>query len=376
MKKMKVLGMSIALFTMSLAACGNQAETADVAAETTESVETKSGETSETTQTDSSEEAVTEETVETETSTTEVGQDDQSAVLIRIGGLKGPTSMGMAGLYEGVGEESSISYEFTMETAADALTPKLIQGELDFAAIPSNLASILYQNTEGAIEVCAINTLGVTYIVDTGDSVHSVEDLKGKTIYATGQGTVPEYTLRYILAENGVDPDQDVTWEFKSEATEIVSVMQSTEEEVIAMLPQPFVTVAAGQVEGLSVALNLNDEWNLVSSDSHLVTGVLVVRKEFAEENPQAVAEFLEEYKASVDFVNRNPAEAAQVIEKMDVVKAAVAEKAIPACNMTCITGQEMKEKLNAFYQVLYDQNPKAVGGVLPEDDFYLTVQE
>lgn len=302
---------------------------------------------------------------------------DDSEVTVRIGGLKGPTSMGLAKLLEDASDgESRLAYDFTLATAADELTPMLVKGELDMAAVPSNLASILYANTEGAIEVLAVNTLGVTYIVDTGASVQSIADLKGKTIYATGQGTVPEYSLRYILEKNGLNPDSDVTLEFKSEPTEIVSLMMSSSEEIVAMLPQPFVTVAATQVEDLRVALSMNDEWNALDTGCSLVTGVLVVRKEFAGQHEELLQVFLEEYEASVSYVNGYPSEASVLIEKLDIVKAPIAMKAIPDCNITLVSGEKMKEMLTGFLEVLYEKNPKSVGDELPGDDFYVILPD
>lgn len=297
---------------------------------------------------------------------------EEAAVTIRLGGLKGPTSMGLAKLLHDAKEQTAqSSIEYTLATAADELTPALIQGNLDMIAVPSNLASVLYNKTEGKVCVLAVNTLGVLYIVDTGNSVNSFADLRGKTIYATGQGTTPEYSLKYLLKQNGLDPETDVTLEFKSESTEIVSLMASSSEEVIAMLPQPFVTVAQTQVEGLRVALNLNEEWNAKGDGSSLVTGVLVARKAFVEEHPGTVAHFLEEYKSSTAYANEHVEEASAMIEELDIVKAAIAQKALPQCNITYLDGTDMKDALSGYLQILYDQNPQSVGGALPADDFY-----
>ena len=220
------------------------------------------------------------------------------------------------------------------------------------------------------MQLLAINTLGVIYIVEKGDSVSSIADLAGKTIYATGKGSTPEYALRYILSENGIDPDSDVTIEWKSEPTEVVSTLASAETGV-AMLPQPYVTVAQGNVEGLHIAIDLTEAWDALDNGSQLLTGVLIVRRDFAEAHPQAIAAFLKEYEASTKYVNANNAEAAQLIEKFDIVKAAVAEKALPYCNITYIAGADMKAPMDGYLQVLFDQNPASVGGVLPDSDFY-----
>lgn len=300
------------------------------------------------------------------------GSSEENDVTIRLGGLKGPTSMGLAKLLTDAGEEKSESrIEYTLAVTADELTPALIQGNLDMAAVPSNLASVLYNKTEGQISVLAVNTLSVLYIVNKEGSVHSFADLKGKTIYATGQGATPEYTLKYLLRQNGLDPEKDVTLEFKSEPTEIVSIMKSTDGEVVAMLPQPFVTVASSNVEGLNIALDLNAEWNALNNGSSLVTGVLVARNDFLEKNSEAVATFLSEYQASTAYANSNVGEVSKMIEALDIVKAAIAQKALPQCNITYLDGADMKEAVSGYLQILYDQNPQSIGGTLPADDFY-----
>lgn len=291
----------------------------------------------------------------------------------RIAGLKGPTTMGMVKLMsDAEAGETHQDYQVTMYGAADEVVPLLVKGDIDLAAIPANLAANLYNQTEGKVQVAAINTLGVLYVVTTGDDVKSVEDLKGKTVYSTGKGTTPEYVLNYILKENGIDPEKDLTVEYKSEATEVAAALQAADEGAIAVLPQPYVTAAQSQIEGLNVALNLTEEWNKVSTDSDLVTGVLVASTEFIEQNEAAFEEFLNDYQASIEWVNSNTADAAELVANYGIVaKAPLAQKALPACNITYVDGAEMKTKLSGYLQVLFDQNPKAVGGAMPGDDFY-----
>lgn len=291
----------------------------------------------------------------------------------RIAGLKGPTTMGMVKLMsDAEAGETHQDYQVTMYGAADEVVPLLVKGDIDLAAIPANLAANLYNQTEGKVQVAAINTLGVLYVVTTGDDVKSVEDLKGKTVYSTGKGTAPEYVLNYILKENGIDPEKDLTVEYKSEATEVAAALQAADEGAIAVLPQPYVTAAQSQIEGLNVALNLTEEWNKVSTDSDLVTGVLVASTEFIEQNEAAFEEFLKDYQASIEWVNSNTADAAELVANYGIVaKAPLAQKALPACNITYVDGAEMKTKLSGYLQVLFDQNPKAVGGAMPGDDFY-----
>ena len=290
--------------------------------------------------------------------------------VIRIGGMTGPTSIGLVKVMEdNANGTAKNKYDFTIVGAADEITPKLVKGELDIAALPANVASVLYNNTQGKVKLLAINTLGVLYIVQKGESVTSVADLKGKTIYATGKGQTPEMTLRYVLTQNGIDPDKDVTIEFKSEPAEIVAVLKNG--NGIAMLPQPFVTVAKGQVEGLETALDMTAEWDKVGNGTQLLTGTLVIRAEFAEQHPQLVADFLEEYQASTEYVNQNVEDAAQLVEKFNIFKAAVAKVAIPQCNITFIAGKDMQPLGDGYLKVLLEQKEAAVGGKLPDADFY-----
>ncbi len=292
---------------------------------------------------------------------------------VRVAALKGPTAMGMVKLMDDGAGAASPRYEFTIAASADELTPRLVQGDVDICALPANLASVLYNNTEGQIQVLAVNTLGVLYIVESGDTVHSVEDLRGKTIYSSGKGSTPEYALRYMLSQNGVDPDTDVAIEWKSEHAECVAAL-SAGEGGIAMLPQPFVTTAQMKNESIRVALDLTAEWEKLSSKESpatLITGVVVARREFAEAHPDLVNGFLSAYHGSVDYVNQDTQGAAALVGKFDIVPEAVAQKALPQCNITYIVGDEMKEKLSGYLQALFDQNPKAVGGALPQDDFY-----
>lgn len=297
---------------------------------------------------------------------------------VRIGALKGPTAMGMVSFMEQAdsGALTDNRYEFSIAAAMDEVNPKLARGELDIAAVPANVASVLYNNNQSGFEVLAINTLGVLYIVESGDTVSSVEDLRGKTIFASGKGATPEYALNYILKSNGIDPATDVTIEWKSEHAECLSALMA-QENAIAMLPQPFVTTAQTKSDKIRVALDLTKEWDALQKDSEnpsaLITGVVVARREFVEQNPQAVSAFLDHYKESVDFVNSNTEQAAELVGKYNIVTAEVAQKALPACNITFLEGQEMKQKLSGYLSVLLEQNPQSVGGALPGDDFYFS---
>jgi NitT/TauT family transport system substrate-binding protein len=210
----------------------------------------------------------------------------------------------------------------------------------------------------------------VLYVVNKGESIQSLADLKGKTIVSAGKGSVPEYGLRYLLAQNGIDPDKDLTIEWKSEQSECVAALASGAAD-IALMPQPYVTVAQGKIEGLRVALSLTEEWEKLDNGSSMLTGVVVARKEVVENHPEAVQDFLTAYEASVGSVQADPAKAAEIIGNYGIVAAAVAEKALPHCNIVCITGTEMQEKLSGYLAALYAQEPAAVGGALPGEDFY-----
>ena len=299
-------------------------------------------------------------------------EEPGDGMTVRIAGMTGPTSMGLVKLAEdnanGVADGK---YEITTTYAkADEILPKLQKGELDMAALPANVAATLYKNGGGAITVLAINTLGVVNIVEKGNTVSSLADLAGKKIYAIGKGTTPELGLRYLLAQNNVNYN-DLTIEWKNQATDVLPLLE-TEENAIAMIPQPFATAACLQVEGLRVALDLNEEWNDLDNGSQFVTGVLVARRAFVEEHPEAVSTFLSEYESSIAYAKANVAETAPLIVKYGIMdKEPLAKAALPKCNLTFIAGAEMKETLSGYLQTLFDADPQSVGGVMPDDSFY-----
>lgn len=294
---------------------------------------------------------------------------------IRTSALKGPTAMGLVRFMSeaDAGNLADTDYTFQIVSSVDEVAPLIAKEEVDVAAVPANLASVLYNKTEGGVRVIAVNTLGILYLCEQGDEVSTVTDLAGKTIYASGKGATPEYALSYILERNGLELGTDVQVEWKSEHSECVSAL-AEDSSGIAMLPQPFVTTAQMQNDQIRVALDLNREWDAVQSgdeQSSLITGVAIVRSTFAEENPAAVDAFLEHYAESVEFVNDNVADAAKLVGDYDIVPEAVAVKALPECNIVCVTGNDMKERLSGYLSVLSDQNAEAVGGALPGDDFY-----
>jgi len=306
--------------------------------------------------------------------TTPIASAASSSDTLSVMALKGPTAMGMVKLIEDSAQgKTAGKYNFSIVGTADEITAKIVKGEVDIAAVPCNLASVLYNKTNGSITVTNINTLGVLYIVENGTTINSVKDLKGKTIYSTGKGTTPEYTLNYILKANGLDPEKDVNIVYKSEATEVAAMLEQ-DTAAVAMLPQPYVTTVITKNKNLRIALDISEQWNKVSSNgSGLVTGVLIIRNDVLKNKKDLVNKFLDEYKASTQYTNNNIAEASTLIEKNGIVTAAIAKTAIPKCNITYIDGSEMKSKISGYLKVLYDQNPASVGGKLPDDNFYYT---
>ena len=299
-------------------------------------------------------------------------QQAAEPVDVRVTAMNGPTAMGMV-QFMSENESGNIkdnNYSFEIAKTIDEALPKVTKGEVDIAAVPANVASVLFNNTKGAVQVLAINTLGVLYIVENGETVQSLQDLKGKTIYAAGKGATPEYALTHILASNGLD--KEVTVEWKSEQTEVVAAVSATE-GAVAMLPQPFATSAQMTNTKIKTVLDLTKEWDKIDDDSALVTGVVVVNTEFAKANPSAVEDFMDHYEDSVEFINEKPSEGAELVVKYGILpKAPIAEKAIPLCNITCIDDDDdLKPMLSGYLKVLFDQNPKSIGGAMPTDDFY-----
>lgn len=337
--------------------------------------------TTQTVDTETTVEPTVETQVETEVEATEPEPEAEPEVVIEpvdvnVACMSGPTGMGMIEFMSAAdnGEEFDNNYNFSLIVASDEVTANLVKGDLDIAALPANLASVLYNNTEGGVQTIAINTLGVLYILENGDSVTDIESLRGQTIISAGKGGTPEMSLRYVLAQNGIDPDTDVTIEWKSEQSECLSYLVSTEGAIV-MMPEPFVTTALMNSENVNVQLDVSAEWDKTQVDaenpSSMITGVVVARTEFIEENPEAVADFLENYANSVNFVNENIDEAATLIGEYGIATYEASVEAIPNCNIVCITGDEMRTSLEGYLTVLFEQNATAIGGVMPASDFY-----
>lgn len=358
MKKPVSLWMAAALLAAALTGCsGPAAETTAAATEAVSAGETTAG--------------VSTETTTAAESTAETTADDDTA--IRVGSLKGPTSMGLVSLMEEAKNGNTTNtYDFTMVVAADELLGKVISGELDIALIPANVASVLYNRTEGGITALNINTLGVLYVVSSDDTIKSAADLKGRTICLTGKGNTPDYVMNYLLTSNGLTA-ADVTLEYKSEPAEVAAILKE-QPDAVGMLPQPFVTVATSQNEDLKIVLDCTEEWQKIQGEggSQLVTGVTIVRNEFLANHKESVDRFLADHTASAEYANTNPEETAELIAAAGIIeKAPVALKALPYCNIACITGGELKSALEGYLNVLFEQDPASVGGTLPGEDFY-----
>jgi NitT/TauT family transport system substrate-binding protein len=293
--------------------------------------------------------------------------------VIRVAALKGPTGMGMVELMEkNASGNADLDYKFTVMESPDELVGKIINGEVDVAAVPTNLALVLYNRTQGAVQLAAVNTLGVLYLLENGNNIQAITDLKEKKVSISGKGATPDFIFQYIIKENGLIPDKDVILDFKLQHADLTAALTAGDIK-IALLPQPFVTTALMKNEDLRIALDITEEWQKVmNNESKLAMGCIVVQKKFAENNPAAMNAFLEEYKESIDFVAQQTDQAAALMEKYAILpNAAIAKKAIPYSNIVYIDAQEAKPFLEDFYQVLFDFEPKSVGGKKADEGFY-----
>lgn len=290
--------------------------------------------------------------------------------IVRVGALQGPTGLGLSSLMEKAEQKEAASiYNFTLAGAPDEISGKIISGELDIACVPTNLASVLYEKTQGGVSVISISTLGVLYVLQKNeeDAITGFADLSGKTIYTTGQGATQEYVLSYLLEQSGAT---DVTVEYKSEHAELATLVLEGQVEY-ALLPQPFVTTVTSKDEDVKIALDVTELWNTATGGKQLAMGCVIVRNDFLQTNQAAVDNFLREYTESVDFVNGNVEEGAALAGKFEIINEAVAKLAIPKCNIVCVTGEEMKNSVSAYLEILFAANPGSVGGSLPDEAFY-----
>ena len=300
-------------------------------------------------------------------------QEETTPAEVNLYVLSGPTGIGAMNLWAASDAgETKNTYHITMPGANDEVVAALSKGAADIAAVATNLAATLYNKTDGGVTVLAVNTLGVLSLLSNGQEAATVSELKGKTIYAPGQGANPEYILRYVLSGNGLDPDKDVTLRFVGEGSELLTVWQSDPEAVI-LAPQPVATNILMQNDNARTLFDMTEEWDKIAGgDSTLMMGCVIVRNEFLQANPGAVELFLQEYAASIEKARSDVEGTAVLCEQYGLIpKAALAQKAIPSCGLTFVTGAEMKTGLSGYLQVMFDANPKSVGGALPGDDFY-----
>lgn len=278
---------------------------------------------------------------------------------LSVATLAGPTGMGMIEIIK------SDEYDVQVFTAPDQITPKIINGEVDVATIPSNLASVLYNKTQGAIKVVGVNTMGVLYILENGDTVNSISDLEGKTIYATGQGATPEFVLNEVLAQNGVN----ATVQFMGAHADLANAMAAGD-VTLALVPEPFVSVVMAKNKDVKVKVDINELWK-EATGSDLPMGVTIVSKELSENNA-AMQKLIEDYSASVEYVTSNTENAAADIEESGIIGSAdIAKNAIPRCAISFVTGQEAKGMLEEYFSKMFESAPASIGGSLPDDEFY-----
>ena len=303
------------------------------------------------------------------TSSTE-SQVAYTPVDMTVACMTGPTGVGMAKLMaDSAAKTTANNYTFTVAAAATEINAKFLKGEINIASVPTNVAATLYNKTQGKVRMLAVNTYGVLSILEKGDTIKSIADLKGKTIYSTGKGQNPEFILKHILTKNGIDPEKDITINFVS-SEDLVQKLISGEAE-IALAPEPAATTVMVKNADLRRALSINDEWSKVS-DTELMMGCVIALDSYVTANPEAVAKFLEEYEKSIQFAIENVDEAAKHCATYKITASeAIAKKAIPTCNLCYVTGSDMKTNVNGYLNVLFTANAESIGGAMPKDDFY-----
>ena len=294
------------------------------------------------------------------------GCGNKEKVTLNAAALKGPTGLGIVKMMED--NSGNDEYSFMLAGTADEIKGKLLNGELDIAAVPTNLASVLYNKTEGKIKIAAVTTLGVLYLMENGNSITQISDISDKTIYASGMGSAAQYVFEYILRKNGLDPEK-LDIQYVAEHSALASMMVS-EQAAIAVLPQPFVSSVLEKNSNVRIALDLQEEWKKVT-EAPLAMGCVVVRSEYAEQNPKAVADFLEQYKKSSEYAVNNVKEAAALSDKYGIMTQSAAEAALPYCNIVFLQGEEMKTVSSLFLKVLFEQNAASIGGKEPDENFY-----
>jgi NitT/TauT family transport system substrate-binding protein len=294
-----------------------------------------------------------------------VGCQTQTSEPLKIAALNGPTGMGLIQLID----QADAKYEITIYQSPDEITAKVISGEVDIACVPSNLGAVLYNKTK-QVQLVGVNTLGVLYLVENGQSITSLEDVKGKTILSSGQGAVPQFVLEYLLEQQGINPKEDVTIQYLANHTDIASTLL-TQEGTIALLPQPFVTTVLAKDDAVRVVMDMNALWTDTTGEG-LPMGVVITQKQVAKNRAKEIEAFVKEYRDSVAFIEENLEEAANLIVKHELLpNVEIAKIAIPNCNIVFEEKEEARVMLDAFFRILEQNEPKSVGGIIPDEGFY-----
>lgn len=373
MKRIVAMLMTICMLAGVMTGCGAQ-ET---------SVASASAPVSQTEAVQPAEESITEASAAEIPSAAEEAASEQEpvayeAVDINMGALKGPTGIGMVKLMDDAANGLTANqYTFTLSADASEAVTKVIAGEYDIACLPTNSAAVVYQKTQGAVKLLALNTEGVLHILQNTAAEERITDweqLKGKTIYTVGQGANPEYVLDYILTGHGIDPDVDVTIQFCGAADEVIAACVSGE-AAICMLPEPSVSALCAKAGNFEEVFDMTEAWAEVAPEGSILTqGCVVVQRTFLEKHPEAVERFLEEYEQSVAFLTENQADGAALAAKYEIVPSeGIAARALPGCHIIFEAGQEMKDSIQKYYEVLFEADPTSIGGAVPDDEFYVT---
>ena len=293
---------------------------------------------------------------------------------IHIAAMNGPTLMGLGHLYNAENGKADSKYTFTKEGTPDAVVAGLANKTFDAACLPANTAAIVFNTDSIDIQVAAISMLGVLYVVQKAGTpvIANLADLSGQTVYLTSQGSTPDVAFRYLLAQNNIN---NVKLEFETEGSIIAAGIKTANSKYdYALLPQPAATVASSGPGAATEAIHLSGEWKKFHPESDIITAVLVVRTAYIKNNRAAFEKFLEDYRKSVEFVTdaRNLDISAGYVVDMGIVPALpLAKAALLKCGITFIRAEEMRTSLSQFYQVLYDQNPRSIGGKIPSQKFY-----
>ena len=290
---------------------------------------------------------------------------------IRVAVLNGTTGFGIAPLYSDIqsGNDHNMNAKIDFYADATLVAPLVIGGSVDIAAVPTNLAATLYNKTKGAIEVLAVNTLGVLYLIENGETVKSLSDLAGKTVYLPGSGSNPEYILKTLLELSGLT--DKVTLDYTYATPDELTAALASGKASLGVLPEPKVTAAMTKNASLKVAVDFSKEWKSLTG-TELVQGCIIARKEFIDAHPVAVDNFLKAYEGSVNTLNSDPEKAAAAVVAAGIAaNENLVKNALPRCNVTYLVGDEMKNALNEFWGALYAQFPSSVGGALPDDGIF-----